>query len=170
LASVLLPYANAYVRAASRGAVQITDGRIQPSEGTTCLFKCFLKRAQYGGTSSGSKKQPLPSQLGGEMMPGLTGDAYYYRGYYLQCAEVASDFDWLTEDLDALVFTDITAEEDTIRPGTKVEFLFGVTPPMTAIVERNSGQFGGVGIDQILYKELGGVELQLSGAEIIGPK
>ena len=48
------------------------------------------------------------------------------------------------------------------------EELFGDTPEMTAIVERSSGVFGGTGIDSILYSELGGVELQLSGAEVVG--
>ena len=170
MASVLLPYANAYVKVSQRGAVSVVAGRLVASEGDICLFKCFLKRAQYSGTSSGSKKQPLPSQLGGEMMPGAAGDAFYYRGYYLQCAIIAPTFDWLVDDISALTFVDITTSDEAIRPGTKVDFLFGTTAPMTATVERNSGVFGGSGIDEILYSELGGVELQLSGAEYVGAK
>lgn len=168
MASVLLPYANAYVRSVESTAVSVVNGRIQPSGEDICIFKCFLKRAQYSGTSSGSKKQPLPSQLGGEMMPGVGGDAYYYRGYALQCAIVAPIFDWLVDDLDALTWTDLTASATALRPGARVQFLFGDTPEMTAIVERSSGVFGGTGIDSILYSELGGVELQLSGAEVVG--
>jgi hypothetical protein len=37
---------------------------------------------------------------------------------------------------------------------------------MKANIERFSGVFGGTGIDQILYKELGGVQIQLTGAEV----
>ena len=165
MSSVLLPYANAYLRIADRTSVAIVNGRVTPTEGDICIFKCFLKRAQYSGTSSGSKLQPLPSQLGGEMMPGTQGDAFYYRGYYLQCAIEPGGFDWLNDDYSTLTFVDVTSASPTLRPGTPVNFLFGDQPVMRANVERSTGVFGGLGIDEILYKELGGVELQLTGAE-----
>jgi hypothetical protein len=100
------------------------------------------------------------------MMPGGSGDQFYYRGYYLQKALISSDFDW-RGDLSGLVWTDITAYEEAIRPGTDVLFALGSTDTMKAQVERSTGIYGGLGIDQILYKELGGIELQLTGAELL---
>jgi len=37
---------------------------------------------------------------------------------------------------------------------------------MTGTVERSTGIFGGQGIDEILYKEIGGVQLQITGGEV----
>jgi hypothetical protein len=36
----------------------------------------------------------------------------------------------------------------------------------TAKIQRSSGVFGGQGIDEIIYKEIAGVELQLTGTEL----
>ena len=70
---------------------------------------------------------------------------------------------WLG-DLSGLTFTDITAQESFLLPGTEVEFKFGNDPDMFATVQRSSGQFGGDGIDEILYPALGGVEIQLTAS------
>ena len=35
-----------------------------------------------------------------------------------------------------------------------------------AKIQRSSGVFGGQGIDQIIYGEMGGVEIQMTGAEL----
>ena len=35
-----------------------------------------------------------------------------------------------------------------------------------AKIQRSSGQYGGQGIDQIIYKEIGGVEIQITGGEV----
>lgn len=166
MASPLLGYANALVRAENKGTVTTVNGRLVQVVSSTVLYRCFLKRTQYSGVSSGSVKVPLPSQLDGQMMPGGSGDQFYYRGYYLQKALIASNFDW-RGDLSALVWTDITAYEEAIRPGTDVLFALGSTDTMKAQVERSTGVYGGLGIDQILYKELGGIELQLTGAELL---
>ena len=42
----------------------------------------------------------------------------------------------------------------------------GNDPTMVATVERSSGVFGGLGVDEILYPSLGGVEIQIKGAEV----
>jgi hypothetical protein len=165
MSSPLLPYANALVRVQAKGAVTKVNGRLVEAAGSVYLYKCFLKRVQYTGVASGSVKQPLPSQLDGTMMPGASGDQFYYRGYYLQKATVAANFDW-RGSLSSVTWTDVTTADATIRPGTVVEFALGVTPTMKAEVQRSTGVFGGTGIDDILYKEIGGVQLQLTGAEI----
>ena len=36
----------------------------------------------------------------------------------------------------------------------------------TARIQRSSGVFGGQGIDEIVYKEIGGVEIQITGGEV----
>jgi hypothetical protein len=125
-----------------------------------------MKRQQYKGVSSGSVKQPLPSQLNGEMMTGASGDQYYYRGFYLQKATVASEFNW-RGDLSGVSWTDVTSSDGVLRPGTRVQFAIGDQETMTATIERNTGVYGGFGIDTILYAEIGGVELQLTGAEVL---
>lgn len=166
MASPLLPYANSLVRVQAKGAVSTVDGRLVESPGQFFLFRCFMKRQQYKGVSSGSVKQPLPSQLNGEMMTGASGDQYYYRGYYLQKASITSNFNW-RGSLSSLTWADVTAADVLLRPGSRVEFAIGTNETMTATVERNSGVFGGAGIDTILYAEIGGVELQLTGAEVL---
>ena len=35
-----------------------------------------------------------------------------------------------------------------------------------AKIQRSSGQYGGQGIDEIIYKEIGGVEIQITGGEL----
>lgn len=163
MASPLLPYANAHVLVQSKGAVTNVNGRFVAADGPVLAVKCFMKRMQYASVSSGSTKQPLSSQLGGNMMPGASGDQFYYRGYALQTATVTAGW----EPGDAATWVDVTAAISALRPGNEVTFWLGATEPMQARVERNSGIFGGAGIDEILYAELGGVELQLVGAEVL---
>lgn len=166
MSSPLLPYANALVRAQTAGGVTNVNGRLVQAAGSIVLYRCFLKRAQYSGVSSGSVKIPLPSQLDGQMLPGGSGDQFYYRGYYLQKVTVAPEFDW-RGDVSGLSWADITAYDEPLRPGTDVLFALGTTDTMKAQIERSTGVFGGTGIDEILYKEIGGVQLQLTGAELL---
>lgn len=166
MASPLLPYANTRLRIATTGAVTIVNGRPTQGSGTIYLIRAFLKRTQYSGVSSGSRKVPLPAELGGQMMPGAAGDQFYYRGFALQKAVIVSGFAWETNNLKSLSFTDITAQEDFLLPGTQVEMKFGNDPTMTGFIERSSGVFGGVGIDEILYPNIGGVEIQVKGGEV----
>lgn len=166
MASPLLPYANARVLTTTEGAVTQVNGRFVAAEGQTYLTKCFMKRAQYTGVSSGSKKLPLESQLDGRMMPGASGDSFYYRGYALQYAAVASDYDPETGDESLLTFVNVTDSLPWLYAGREVQFYFGDEKPMTGTVERSTGIFGGQGIDEILYKEIGGVQLQITGGEV----
>ena len=165
MASPLLAYYNGRIKATTQGTVSIVNGRPVASGGTEYVVKCYIKRMQYTGVTSGSKPLPLESQLEGRMLPGASGDQFYYRGFALQKAPLGGD-DWLG-DLSGLTFTDITAQESFLLPGTEVEFKFGNDPDMFATVQRSSGQFGGDGIDEILYPALGGVEIQLTASEVI---
>lgn len=168
MASPLLSYQNSRILVPGQGAVSIVHGRFVEADGDSYLVKCFLNRQQYSGVSSGSKPIPIASQLNGEMMPGASGDSFYYRGYALQYTQVASDWSLETSDESALVWTDVTAQSEWLLPGIEVQFRFGNDPIMPAAkVQRSSGQYGGQGIDSIIYKEIGGVELQLTGGDLI---
>ena len=167
MTSPLLPYANSRVLVPNLGAVSLVNGRWVEAAGDFYLVKAFLKRSQYSGVSSGSKMIPIPSQLDGEMMPGASGDSYFYRGYALEWVEVPSTWDLETSDESALVWAQVTTQYDWLATGTECTFRFGQDPIMPATrIQRSSGVFGGQGIDEIVYKELGGVELQLTGAEL----
>lgn len=166
MASPLLPYANSRLLIRAESDVTMVDGRFVASSTGQILVKCFLKRAQYSGVSSGSKKLPLESQLDGRMMPGASGDQFYYRGYALEYAQVASNWTLSTAET-GLAWLPVTTQLEWMLPGTTVQFRFGDDPFMlTASLERSSGIFGGQGIDEIIYQEIGGVQIQLTGGEI----
>lgn len=167
MASPLLSYANARILVPSQGAVSLVNGRWVEAAGDSYLVKCFLSRQQYSGVSSGSKLVPIPSQLDGEMLPGASGDQFYYRGYSLEWASVPNTWDLATSDESGLSFQQVTTQYTWLATGTEVQFRFGQDPIMNATkIQRSSGQYGGQGIDEIIYKEIGGVELQLTGGEL----
>ena len=167
MASPLLAYENARILVPNQGAVSVVNGRFIEAAGNSYLVKCFMNRAQYGGVSSGSKGVPLSSQLGGEMMPGASGDSFYYRGYALEYVQVAADWDLDTSSEAGLTWLPVTTQFSWLSTGSEVQFRFGDDPIMpTARIERSSGQYGGQGIDTIIYQEIGGVEIQLTGGEL----
>lgn len=167
MASPLLSYANARILVPFQGAVSLVNGRWAEAAGDSYLVKCFLSRQQYAGVSSGSKMIPIASQLDGEMMPGASGDQFYYRGYSLEWASVPSTWDLETSDESVLTFAQVTTQYTWLATGTECKFRFGQDPIMHAAkIQRSSGQYGGLGIDEIIYKEIGGVELQLTGGDL----
>lgn len=151
----------------SQGAVTVVNGRLEETEGDSYLVKMFIKRAQYSGVSSGSKKLPLESQLDGEMLPGASGDQFYYRGYALLYTTVPSDWSLETSDETGLVFQQVMTQYPWLATGTECQFRFGQDPIMYASkIQRSSGVFGGEGIDEIIYSEIGGVQIQITGGEL----
>ena len=167
MASPLLGYANSRILVPAQGEVSLVNGRWVEASGDSCLVKCFLSRQQYSGVSSGSKLIPIPSQLNGEMMPGASGDQFYYRGYALEFCTVSSDWDLYSADDSGEAWQQVVTQHPWMATGTECQFRFGQDPVMSAAkIQRSSGKFGGQGIDQIIYKEMGGVELQLTGGEL----
>ena len=165
--SPLLPYQNARLLVPSQGDVSIVNGRWEEAPGDYYLARLFVKRMQYAGVSSGSKLLPIPSQLDGEMLPGASGDQFYYRGYVLDFAVVPSDWDLVTSSESALTWTQAVTQYTWMATGTECQFRFGQDPILPASkIQRSSGIFGGQGIDEIIYKEIGGVEVQITGGEI----
>ena len=165
--SPLLPYQNARLLVPSQGDVSLVNGRWVEAAGDSYLVRLFVKRMQYAGVSSGSKLLPIPSQLDGEMMPGASGDQFYYRGYALDYSLVSSDWSLSSSDESALAWDQVLTQYSWLATGTECGFRFGQDPIMPASkIQRSSGIFGGQGIDQIIYKEIGGVEIQVTGGEI----
>ena len=165
--SPLLPYQNGRLLVPSQGAVTLVGGRWVEAPGDSYLVRLFINRQQYSGVSSGSKMIPIPSQLDGEMLPGASGDQFYYRGYALDFATVPNTWDLETSDETGLVFTQNITQYSWLKTGTECKFRFGQDPIMPAAkIQRSSGQYGGQGIDEIIYKEIGGVEIQITGGEL----
>ena len=165
--SPLLPYQNGRLLVPSLGAVSLVDGRWVEAPGDSYLVRLFINEQQYSGVSSGSKLVPIPSQLDGEMMPGGSGDQFYYRGYALDFTTVPSNYDLETGDETGFTWTQVVTQYDWLATGTECRFRFGQDPIMNAAkIQRSSGQYGGQGIDQIIYKEIGGVEIQITGSEL----
>lgn len=167
MSSPLLPYVNSRVLVLGDATPTVEDGRIVATGGQKYLIKAFMKRIQYTGVSSGSKRIPLESQLDGQMLPGASGDQFYYRGYSLLYALVGSTFNLETSSDAGFAFTQMKTQPEWLQPGKEVQFKFGQDQIMNAKIQRSSGVFGGLGIDEIIYSEIGGVELQLTGTEIL---
>lgn len=167
MASPLAPYINGRLLVPGQGTVSNVNGRWVEVAGDSYLVKLFVKRAQYNGVSSGSKKIPLESQLDGRMMPGASGDQFYYRGYALEWSSVSSGWDLESSDESGLTFQQVVTQYPWLVPGTTCKFRIGDDPIMPAAkIERSSGVFGGEGIDEIIYDNIEGVQIQITGAEL----
>jgi hypothetical protein len=167
MSSPLLPYANSAIVIASTGAVSTVDGRITATAGNRYLIKAFLKREQSTGTETGGTKTPLRSQSG-TVLPGASGEYFLYRGYALQYATVPSTFVLGTTSEANLQYTKIQEQFAWMLPGQNGQLRFGNDRILNAQIQRSSGVFGGVGIDDIIYNEIGGVQIQVTGAELQG--
>ena len=167
MASPLAPYINSRLLIPGQGAVSNVGGRLVEAAGDSYLVKMFIKRTQYSGVSSGSKPVPIESQLDGRMLPGASGDQFYYRGYALEWTTVPNTWNLETSDETGLVFQEVLTQYTWLAPATECKFRFGQDPILPAArIERSSGVFCGQGIDTIIYKEIGGVEIQITGGEI----
>lgn len=167
MASPLLPYENGRLLVPGQTAVTQVGGRWVEAPGNSYLVKLFVKRAQYSGVSSGSKKLPLESQLDGRMLPGVSGDQFFYRGYALEWVAVTSTWDLEASDESSLVWQQVVTQYDWLATGAACKFRFGQDPIMPeAKIQRSSGVFGGQGIDEIIYAQIGGVEIQITGGEL----
>ena len=99
--------------------------------------------------------------------PGGSGDQFYYRGYALQWVEVPNSWDLEVSDESGLAWNLVTGQTTWLATGTEGQFRFGNDPIMDAAkIQRSSGRYGGQGIDEIIYKEIGGVEIQITGTEL----
>lgn len=165
MASPLLPYANSAILIESEGAIAVTDGRITTASGTRYLIRAFLKREQSDGTEAGGTKVPLRSQVG-KVLPGGSGEFYLYRGYALQYAVVPPAFVLGSSSESSLAYATIQEQYNWMLPGQRASLRFGRDRILNAQIERSSGTYGGIGIDDIIYYEIGGVQIQVTGGEL----
>lgn len=165
MASPLLPYANSRLLIESQGGITKVDGRIECTQCQKYLVKLFLKRMQGVTTDSGAKQTPTPAKEGKEF-PGGAGEAYTYRGFALLYAEVPDTYDIRTGTDSGLRFQQVTTQPSWMLPGRTGQLKFGSDPILYVTIGRSSGLFGGNGIDDVIYNEIGGVMVALIGGEL----
>jgi hypothetical protein len=164
--SPLLPYANSSILVDSQGVSTVVNGRIVTEPGNRYLIKAFLKRQQSSDTETGATKMPTQFKEG-RTLPGVSGEYYLYRGYALQYAIVPSGFIIGETSESSLAYSKIQQQFAWMLPGQTCQLRFGKERISRGEIQRSSGRFGGSGIDNIVYYEIGGVELQITGAELL---
>ena len=85
----------------------------------------------------------------------------------MQYAIVPSAFVLGTTSESNLQYSRVQEQFSWMLPGQNGQLRFGDDRILNAQIQRSSGVFGGVGIDDIIYNEIGGVEIQVTGAEIL---
>lgn len=164
MTSPLLEYANAYLIATGGLVISRNNGRIITSGGQRYLVQAFMKRQQAPTTETGSKKVPK-AQNDGTILPGAGGEYYIHRGYALRYAVISSGFILGVTDLSGLVFSNFTSQPQWLLTGGNGEYKLGNDPVGYYTIDSSSGAYGGVGIDQLIYSEVGGIPLVLSVGE-----
>lgn len=155
--------ANLLVYSSSDYAIYV-EGRVVPTPRKGYLIQLFLKR-------DNNSRRRVPNDLGaneGKILPGANGEINKYEGYALGFTEVP---DLYNIEVDTprrlgLKFYDIGYGLEFIRVGTKGKLDFGNDPIMDVTIDRMSGDYGGLGIDGIIYHEIRGFPITLTGAMI----
>lgn len=161
MTSPLLSYSNASLLITAQGEPSIENGRVVTTAGTSYVVQCYLTRQQSTGTSSGADY--LPTQTSpGEILPGSSGVVYLYAGYALRYGQ--GDL-----DNEPTVWTTLPGEEvpSWLTAGTNCKHKQGDEQPKHCLIERTSGKYGNIGIDQIINKEIGGIPLLIRSGELM---
>lgn len=164
MTSPLLSYANAYLVASSGMSISRSSGRIIATGGQRYLVHAFMKRQQAPTTETGSKKVPK-AQNDGTILPGAGGEYYIHRGYALRYATISDNFILGVSDPSSLVFSRITEQPQWLLTGGNGEYKLGNDPVSYYTIDGSSGAYGGIGIDEMIYNEIGGIPLVLSIGE-----
>lgn len=164
MTSPLLNYANAYLVATGGMTISRTNGRITTSGGQRYLVHAFMKRQQAPTTETGSKKVPK-AQNDGTILPGAGGEYYIHRGYAIRYALIGGDFILGTSDTNGLTFIQFSDQPQWLLTGGNGEYKIGNDPVMYYTIDSSSGTYGGIGIDRMIYDEIGGIPLVLSIGE-----
>lgn len=168
MASPLIPYINGYLYVKKHGTPTVIDGRITQTASNYYVFRAYLKRQDAPTTETGSKKVPKANN-DGTILPGAAGEMFLYRGYLLGVATVTSTFNFDTASittLKGLSYSIVADRPSWMMPGMDGYFKFGDEFSKFFRFERLSGAFGGTGIDDIIYYEIGGVPIVISGGEV----
>lgn len=168
MTSPLLPYANAYLLIEERGVPTNVNGRIVASVSSKKLVQCYLKRQDSAGTSTGADY--VPTRTGnGDVLPGVSGDVYLYRGYALRYATVSNTYDLMDVVPSSLVWTTFvsTSVPTWFGAGVSGKHRNGNEKTKYMVIERCTGKYGGTSIDQIISENIGGVPLVIYSGDVL---
>lgn len=168
MTSPLMPYAYSYLLITATGAPSVVNGRIVMAEGSKYLVQCYFSRQDSSGVTTGADYYPTKGSPG-ETLPGASGQVYLYRGYGLQYVQVIDGYE-LGEDVipvtgwATLVSSDVP---DWLYDGVECECLHGNEAAKYAKIEKMSGKYGGLGIDQIISASIQGIPLTITCGELV---
>lgn len=168
MSSPLLPYANSYLLLESGGTPEVINGRIVTSSGARYVVHCYLKRQDSTNTTTGADYVPTQTSPG-DVLPGVSGDIYLYRGYALRYVEVSGTY----ELGDALPSDGLwvpllsTTKLDWFVAGSSGKHLQGTEQVKYMTIERCTGKYGGSGIDSIVSVNIGGVPLTIRSGDLL---
>lgn len=139
------------------------NGRIITEPGTTYVVQCYLTRQQSTGTSSGADYLPTQTTPG-EVLPGASGVVYLYAGYALGYNEAEDGLDVLPTS-----WIPLPGNEPLLwlTPGATGKHKQGNEQVKYCKIERVSGKYGNVAIDQIINKEIGGIPILIRSGELL---
>lgn len=162
MTSPLLTYANGLLLVTSSEAPEIINGRVISVAGTAYVVQCYLKRQDSTGTTTGADYPGI------NVMPGVSGDSYLYRGYALRYGEAPEDYN-LEEGQPSITWTPLTA---TTKPTWLVEGITcnhkqGLEQVKNCVIERCSGKYGGSNIDDLISNEIGGIPIIVRSGDVI---
>lgn len=161
MTSPLLPYYNALLAVTSEGTPSIEDGRVITASGTTYVVQCYLTRQQSTGTSSGADYLPTQATPG-DVLPGVSGVVYLYAGYALRYGE--GSLEALPTSWTELPGTEIPS---WLTTGIMCQHKQGNEQVKHCMIERTSGKYGNIGIDQIINQEIGGIPLLVRSGDVL---
>jgi hypothetical protein len=145
----------------------MVGGRVTAAPGSAYLIGCYLTRQQSNGTTSGADYLPTQTSTG-DTLPGVSGLIYLYKGYGLQWADVPSDYTAGEEIPSGLDWTSLAdGSPDWLVPGMQAVHMQGGEAPKHCVIERITGRYGNVAIDEILIKEVGGIPILVRSGDIV---
>ena len=145
-----------------QGDATLSNGRYSINNGPRYICECYLKRQISSGTSSG--------ELRSKVLAGADPSSWLYRGYILGYSVISDLFEHGSsesginyESIDGsnipTFITGLSKQQISMRFGDYV---------MDGYVELIGGGYGSRGIDQIIYNELSGIPIIITGTEING--
>ena len=166
MSSPLLPYANAYLLFSLDGAPTLVNGRYVATPEATYVVEAYLTRQDSTGVTTGADY--IPTQVSpGDTLPGASGVVYLYRGYALRYASVEAGYDPSGAPQDtSLVWSDAT-NVTWLKPGLTGLHAHGGEPLKRTKIERATGKYGGVAIDQIVRINISGVPIIIRSGDVI---
>lgn len=162
MTSPLLTYANGLLLIKGEAAPEVINGRVICEVANTYIVQCYLKRQQSTGTNTGA------DYPGSNVMPGVSGDSYLYRGYALRYAMVSSTYDLETGTLPTTWTVLLsTAKPSWLVDGITCDHKQGLEQVKHCMIERCSGAHGGSQIDELINKEIGGIPIIVRSGDVL---